>query len=71
MITDGFARNEFGKGIAGAVVVAVVALVLELAAAAAQRVLDPVPRAPRTKRGTGMSGGGPSVAASDAESVGA
>ncbi|GAB3761832.1 osmoprotectant transport system permease protein [Nocardioides ginsengisegetis] len=71
VITDGFARNEFGKGIAGAVVVAVVALVLELVAAAAQRALDPVPRAPRRNRDGGMSGGRPSVAASDAESVGA
>ena len=37
VITDGFFRTNYGKGIAGAVVVAVVALVLELIAAGAQR----------------------------------
>jgi osmoprotectant transport system permease protein len=41
VITSGFYRNEFGKGLAGAAVVAVVALVLELAAAAAQRAAEP------------------------------
>ena len=41
IITDGFYRTNYGKGIAGAVVVAVVALVLELAAASAQRAADP------------------------------
>ncbi len=41
IITDGFFRSNYGKGIAGAVVVAAVALVLELAAAAAQRAVDP------------------------------
>ena len=45
IITDGFFRSNYGKGIAGAVVVAVVALVLELAAAAAQRFADPTRRA--------------------------
>jgi osmoprotectant transport system permease protein len=45
IITDGFFRSNYGKGIAGAVVVAVVALVLELAAAAAQRLADPTRRA--------------------------
>jgi osmoprotectant transport system permease protein len=34
VITDGFFRTNYGKGIAGAVVVAIVALVLELLAAA-------------------------------------
>jgi osmoprotectant transport system permease protein len=43
VITDGFFRTNYGKGLAGAVVVAVVALVLELLAAAAQRLLDPLP----------------------------
>ena len=43
VITDGFFRTNYAKGIAGAVVVAVVALVLELAAAAAQRAVDPMP----------------------------
>jgi osmoprotectant transport system permease protein len=41
VITAGFYRNDFAKSIAGAVVVAVVALVLELIAAAAQRLVDP------------------------------
>lgn len=44
IITDGFANNEFGKGLAGAVVVAVVAMVLEVLAAWAQRAADPIPR---------------------------
>ena len=50
IITDGFANSNYGKGIAGAVVVAVVAMVLEVLAALAQRAVDPVPRAadPRT-----------------------
>lgn len=41
VITDGFYRNNFGKGLAGAVVVAAVALVLELTAAGVQRLVDP------------------------------
>jgi osmoprotectant transport system permease protein len=41
IITDGFYRSNYPKGIAGAIVVAVGALVLELAAAAGQRVVDP------------------------------
>jgi osmoprotectant transport system permease protein len=44
IITDGFANTYYGKGIAGAVVVAVVALMLELAAAVVQRLADPLPR---------------------------
>jgi osmoprotectant transport system permease protein len=47
IITEGFARNHYSQGMAGAVVVAVVALVLELLAAGAQRLVDPVPRGPR------------------------
>lgn len=43
IITEGFARNQYGQGMAGAVVVAAVALVLELVAAWLQRVVDPVP----------------------------
>jgi osmoprotectant transport system permease protein len=45
VITDGFFRSNYGQGIAGAVVVAVVALVLELAAAVVQRAVDPARRA--------------------------
>lgn len=37
VITDGFYRNDYGQGLAGAVVVAVVALLLESAAALLQR----------------------------------
>ena len=48
VITDGFFRTNYGKGIAGALVVAAVALVLEVAAAAAQRAATPAstPRTP-------------------------
>jgi len=41
VITDGFFRTNYGKGIAGAVVVAGVALLLELGAALAQRAATP------------------------------
>jgi osmoprotectant transport system permease protein len=41
VITDGFYRSNYPKGIAGAIVVAGVALVLELLAAGAQRTLAP------------------------------
>ena len=66
VITDGFYRTNYGKGIAGAVVVAAVALVLEAAAALAQRVLDPVPdqgssRSSKPRRG--MSAVAPTVVA--------
>ncbi len=44
VITDGFFRSNYGKGIAGALVVAVVALVLELLAALVQRAADPTRR---------------------------
>jgi osmoprotectant transport system permease protein len=47
IITDGFANSYYGKGIAGAVVVAVVAMVLEVLAVLAQRAIDPVPRGPQ------------------------
>lgn len=42
VITDGFFRNLYGQGIAGALVVAVVALLLEVGAAGVQKVSDPV-----------------------------
>jgi osmoprotectant transport system permease protein len=45
-ITDGFFRSDYAKGIAGAVVVAIVALALELLSAGLQRGVDP------TRRGT-------------------
>jgi osmoprotectant transport system permease protein len=55
IITDGFYRSFYGQGLAGAVVVAVVALVLELGAAAVQRAADPVPHGPRAG-GTSTTG---------------
>jgi osmoprotectant transport system permease protein len=55
VITDGFYRTNYGKGIAGAIVVALVALLLEVVAALVQRVLDPTPRASSPKRHRGMS----------------
>ena len=45
IITDGFANSHYGKGIAGAVVVAVVAMILEVLALWLQRAVDPIPRA--------------------------
>lgn len=50
VITDGFYRTNYGKGIAGAVVVAVVAMVLEGTAALTQRALNPVPEKPSPNR---------------------
>jgi len=61
VITDGFFRTNYGKGLAGALVVAAVALVLELLAALGQRALDPVPRGPARERSRGMSATGSSV----------
>ena len=55
IITEGFARNDYAQGMAGAVVVAVVALVLELAAAAAQRAVDPMPSGPSSDRDDAVS----------------
>jgi osmoprotectant transport system permease protein len=61
VITDGFYRTNYGKGIAGAIVVALVALLLEVVAALVQRLLDPTPRASSSKRHRGMSAAGPIV----------
>lgn len=55
IITDGFFRSNYGKGLAGALVVAVVALVLELLAALAQRASDPTPRGPSTRQNDPLS----------------
>lgn len=55
VITDGFYRTNYGKGIAGAIVVAVVALVLEFVAARTQRAIDPLPRDRPTAGRRGMS----------------
>jgi osmoprotectant transport system permease protein len=42
IITDGFYRSNYPQGIAGAIVVALVALVLEVTAASVERLADPV-----------------------------
>ncbi|WP_310961470.1 ABC transporter permease [Nocardioides terrisoli] len=44
IITDGFYHSNYGEGFAGAIVVAAVALLLELIAALAQRAVDPARR---------------------------
>jgi osmoprotectant transport system permease protein len=44
VITDGFYHSNYGKGFAGAIVVAVVALLLEVGAAGTQRLTDPLRR---------------------------
>ena len=62
IITEGFARNDYAQGMAGAVVVAVVALVLELVAAAVQRAADPMPRSPSSDRDRTMSAPSTTVA---------
>jgi len=49
VITDGFANTDYGKGIAGAVVVALVALVLEVLGSVLQRFASPLP--PASRRG--------------------
>jgi osmoprotectant transport system permease protein len=57
IITDGFYRTNYPKGIAGAVVVAVVAVLLELIGSTAERAVDPV------RRASGRNGGrAPAVA---------
>lgn len=58
IITEGFARNDYAQGMAGAVVVALVALVLEVAAAALQRAVDPMPSASSRASSPGSSPGG-------------
>jgi osmoprotectant transport system permease protein len=69
VITDGFFRTNYGKGLAGAVVVALVALALELLAAGVQRAVDPNPRESFRNRKHGILDGTPRVRA-DAEPVG-
>ncbi len=69
VITDGFAQDDYGQGIAGAVVVAAVALVLEVLAALAQRLADPLRRASSPNR-EGEVSAPPSTVAGAAEPVG-
>ncbi len=47
IITDGFYRSDYGKGLAGAIVVAAVALVLEGTAALVERYANPLSRVRR------------------------
>ena len=63
VITDGFFRTNYGKGIAGAIVVGLVALVLELLAAGLQGLVAPARNGSSPKRDSGMSVATPSVAA--------
>jgi osmoprotectant transport system permease protein len=51
VITDGFFRTNYGKGIAGAIVVALVALVLEVGAASLQRVVTPARQSRSARKG--------------------
>jgi osmoprotectant transport system permease protein len=53
IITDGFYRTNYAKGIAGAVVVALVALVLELVAAGVERAVQARGEPPLAKRNRG------------------
>ena len=50
VITAGFYRSDYGKGLAGAIVVAVVALVLEALAALTERLANPLARVQRRQR---------------------
>lgn len=52
VITSGFSRSEYGKGLAGAIVVAAVAIVFEGAAAVVERMVNPLARAERKQRAT-------------------
>jgi osmoprotectant transport system permease protein len=55
VITDGFFRTNYGKGIAGAIVVGLVALALELLAAGAQRLGSPAGIRSSHKRNSPLS----------------
>ena len=56
IITDAFARTQYGKGLAGALIIAVLALVLELLAATAARMADPMPSDHSASRSRGRVG---------------
>ncbi len=64
VITDGFFRTNYGKGIAGAVVVGLVALVLELLAAGLQRLVAPSRNGSSPNRDSALSVA-PSTVATD------
>lgn len=57
IITEGFANDRYSQGIGAAIVVALVALVLELGAAAVQRAVDPMRGAGRGRPGTAGGAG--------------
>jgi len=61
IITDSFVRTQYGRGIGAAVVVAAVALVLELIAAGLARAADPLREARRTPVRGRLSAAGSSV----------
>lgn len=63
IITDGFYRSNYPQGIAGAIVVALVALVLELTAAGLQRWAEPARSS--SVRGRASSEEGPTLATAD------
>ncbi|MDX6297676.1 MAG: osmoprotectant transport system permease protein, partial [Nocardioidaceae bacterium] len=52
VITAGFQNSDYGKGLAGAIVVAAVALVLEGTAALVERFANPLARAERREAAT-------------------
>ncbi len=61
IITDSFVRSQYGRGIGAAVVVAVIALVLELIAAGLVRLADPVRSARTTPDPARLSAAGSTV----------
>jgi osmoprotectant transport system permease protein len=62
IIVDGFARNLYSQGVAAAIVVAVAALVLELAAALVQRAVEPARDLAPRRRADPVSAAAPIVA---------
>ena len=73
VITDGFYRTNYGKGIAGAIVVAVVALVLEVLAALTSERWTRCPGDPSPNRhlpGHGGMSEAPPMVAEEADTVG-
>jgi osmoprotectant transport system permease protein len=72
VITDGFFRTNYGKGIAGAIVVGLVALVLELVAAGLQRLVSPAAKSsPKRDNGPGPLSAASSTVAAGSDPVGA
>ena len=55
LITEGFYRTDYAKGIAAAIVVAVVAFILELIGAAVERASDPARRTVTRKGDRGLT----------------